>query len=279
VSGVPAPEGAAAVVRLARYPVKGCAAELLRTAEVGPAGLRHDRVLAVVAGDRVATQRDLPQLARVRPSVDDERGALSLAAAGGATVTGRLDLGPAGRQRTVTLFGDPVRVVEQDDRLSGWLTDVLGIAVQLVAAPESSRRRTRGELAGTTALADEGSVSWHSEASLSRLNERLAARGHPAVPVERFRANVVVAGCAAHAEDRVSRLAVGTVLLGFAAHDERCVVTTVDQTAGERAGPEPLRTLADYRRGPGGGVRFGAYLSVLRPGRLALGDRVTLVSR
>ena len=50
----------------------------------------------------------------------------------------------------------------------------------------------------------------------------------------------------------------------------------VDQAAGRRAGPEPLRTLSQVRRGPDGGVLFGVYLAVERPGRVCVGDQVRL---
>ncbi|MFB4316079.1 hypothetical protein [Actinomadura sp. 21ATH] len=61
----------------------------------------------------------------------------------------------------------------------------------------------------------------------------------------------------------------------------RGAVTMVDRRRGAKAGPEPLRTLAAYRRADGGGVAFGAEFSVVRPGALAVGDgfRVTGRSR
>ena len=52
----------------------------------------------------------------------------------------------------------------------------------------------------------------------------------------------------------------------------------VDQASGVKAGPEPIRTLATYRRAPGGGVAFGAKFSVLRTGKLAVGDEITVLS-
>ncbi len=67
--------------------------------------------------------------------------------------------------------------------------------------------------------------------------------------------------------------------MAFAQTDERCVVTTVDQQTGERSGPEPLRTLADYRRQDGGGVAFGIYTAVVGPGTVRVGDAVRLTWR
>ncbi len=47
----------------------------------------------------------------------------------------------------------------------------------------------------------------------------------------------------------------------------------VDQPTGEMVGPEPIRTLAGYRR-EDGGVSFGIKLAVDRPGMIKLGDEV-----
>jgi uncharacterized protein YcbX len=52
----------------------------------------------------------------------------------------------------------------------------------------------------------------------------------------------------------------------------------VDQDSGKRAGPEPIRSLARYRRDPDGGVTFGMKAVVLRPGTISVDDEV-LVQR
>jgi len=48
----------------------------------------------------------------------------------------------------------------------------------------------------------------------------------------------------------------------------------VDQASGRKAGLEPIRTLASYRRAAEGGVAFGAKFAVSRGGKVALGDEV-----
>ncbi len=50
------------------------------------------------------------------------------------------------------------------------------------------------------------------------------------------------------------------------------MLTTIDPSTAER-GPEPLRTLATYRRGPKG-VEFGIYVVPDDEGELAVGDAV-----
>jgi len=96
------------------------------------------------------------------------------------------------------------------------------------------------------------------------------------VPMDRFRPNIVISGWPEpHTEDRVSRMTAGGTEIGFGELAVRCAVTLVDQAAGVRAGPEPLRTLADYRREPDG-VTFGLKAAVLGPGGIAVGDGVTV---
>lgn len=77
-----------------------------------------------------------------------------------------------------------------------------------------------------------------------------------------------------HAEDRARRITIGVAELGYAKLAVRCAVTLVEQEVGARRGPDPLRTLAGYRRAASGGVVFGAKFSVLRPGKLSVGDEV-----
>jgi uncharacterized protein YcbX len=265
------------VTAVRRYPVKACSPEHLESASVGVDGLLNDRLLAVVVGDRIVTQREFARLARVRPALDDATALLRLAYDGQDPVAARVNTDRP--TRDVTIFGTAVAVADQDPVLSEWFSDLLETPACLVAAPQTTRRTSPGEVEGQTLLSDEGTVSLHSEASLARLNDALAERGHEALGSDRFRANIVIDGVGAHAEDDVRLLEVGDVRMAFAQVDERCAVTTVDQQAGERSGPEPLRTLADYRRVDGGGEAIGIYTAVLVPGTVHVGDGVRLTPR
>ena len=264
------------VARLARYPVKGCAPELLTSVHVDVDGLAHDRELAVVEGDWVLTQREVPALARVVPGLDDATGTLGLWLREAPHAGTAAPVALAGPTRQVRLFGDPVAVVDQSEELSGWLSEVLGRDVRLVGAPPGTRRTSPGVTEGVTVLADEGTVSLHSEASLAALGDRVVEAGGERVPVDRFRANVVLSGCPAHAEDEATTYAVGPVLMRFAQQDARCAVTMVDQRTGEKDGPEPIRTLSTYRRTASGQVVFGVFAAVVTPGVVRVGDEVVL---
>ena len=265
------------VTSLRRYPVKACAPEHLQVASVGVDGLVGDRTLAVAVGDRIVTQRELARLARVRPSLDDTTGLLHLEYDDREPVEAVVDTDRPTRE--VTIFGEAVAVVDQSPGLSDWLSRLLEAPARLVAAPASTRRTSPGEVQGWTVLSDEGTISLHSEASLALLNDALVERGQRALTSDRFRANIVIDGVGAHAEDDVRLIEAGDVRMAFAQVDARCVVTTVDQQAGVRSGPEPLRTLAGYRRLARGGVAFGIYAAVTASGTLRVGDAVRLTPR
>lgn len=136
---------------------------------------------------------------------------------------------------------------------------------------------TDGAIPGTAGYADSSPLHVLSHTSLDVLNTRLAERGEAPLPMDRFRPNVVVEGWPdPHTEDRIRRFTVGDAELGYAKLAIRCAVTMVDQIAGAKAGPEPLRTFADYRRAAQGGVAFGAKFAVLRPGKLSVGDELAI---
>lgn len=264
------------VVELTYYPVKGCAGTSAEQATLTPAGLAHDRAFMVVdpqGGFR--SQRRAPRMALIRPEIDALGEHLTLGMAGTAPVT--IDVDTTGTRRDIELFGNPYRGIDQGDAVAAWLSDALGTDSRLVRVPPEHDRVTDGAIPGTSGYADSCAVHVVSRASLDLLDAHLAERGAPTLSVNRFRPNLVVDGWAdPHTEDRARRITIGDAELGYAKLAIRCVVTTVDQAAGAKAGPEPLRTFAAYRRATQGGVAFGSKFVVLRPGKLSVGDEVAV---
>ncbi|MFD6193824.1 MOSC domain-containing protein [Streptomyces sp. NPDC060275] len=270
------------VVDLICYPVKGCAGTSMSDALLTPAGLAHDRSFMVISEDGIfRTQRRHPRLALIRPAVSTDGTRLTLDAADG---TGRfgtlcLDVTTSAPRRDVDLFGTAFQGIDQGDEAAAWLSEFLGTPSRLVRVPPEHDRITDGLTPGPSGYADSSAVHLLSRASLALLNQRLAERGAPALPMNRFRPNIVVDSDWAalpHAEDRARRISIGGAELGYAKLAVRCAVTLVGQEAGARRGPEPLRTLATYRRAASGGVVFGAKFSVITPGKLSVGDEVVI---
>jgi uncharacterized protein YcbX len=218
------------------------------------------------------TQRDEPRLARIAPALVDAE--LALAAPGVGQVRVRLAAtdGPRRRVRVWRYEGDGV---DQGDEAAGWLSQLLGRAVRLVRTPPGHPRRVnpeRSPVPAPVAFSDGYPFLVVSQGALDALNARLPAP----IPIDRFRPNLVVDGCAPHAEDGWRRIRVGAVELLLVKPCDRCAVTTVDQRTGERAGAEPLRTLARYRRRDGA-VWFGQNAVALGVGRLELGTPVEVL--
>ena len=265
----------ATISELHHYPVKGCAGISVSSGQLDHSGLGHDRRFLVtdLSGTYRSQRRD-PLLATIQPAVHD--GLLTLTAPTAGTVHVPIDT--TAPRRPITLFGSPYTGIDQGEDIATWLTAVLGKPSRLVLAPPEHHRVTDGLTPGTSHYADSCPVHLLSATSLRALNDRITADGSPPVPLSRFRPNIVVEGWDPHEEDHALHLTTGTVDLGYAKPAIRCVVTTVDQLAGTRSGPEPLRTLATYRRTPDG-VAFGAKYAVLQPGRIAVGDVLTTVER
>ncbi|HEV2783415.1 MAG TPA: MOSC N-terminal beta barrel domain-containing protein [Actinophytocola sp.] len=268
----------ATVSALAYYPIKGCAGVAVDFATVTGTGLEHDRSFMVTdPNGTLISQREIARLAVVRAQVLHEGTKLALAAPGAEDVV--LEVRAEGATRPVTVHRWAGTGIDQGDDAAEWFSAVLGAPARLVRVPPDHDRAGSGETPGRTGFADSNALLVLSPSSLDELNARILERGADPVPMNRFRPNVVVSGWPEpHTEDRVRRMSIGTVEIAYAKRNTRCVVTTVDQLAGERAGPEPLRTLAGYRREPDGGVSFGMKASVLRGGEIFVGDEVTVTA-
>jgi uncharacterized protein YcbX len=265
----------ATVSELTYYPVKGCAGLSVPRLDVRTTGPVHDRAFMFVAPDGTfRSQRRTPRLAIVRPDVVHDGTKLTLAAPGYADVT--VDVRTTGPHVPVTVFKWAGWGVDQGDDAAEWGTAVLGEPVRLMRVPDDHERRV-DDRHGPIAYADSTPLHLTTLSSLDDLNARILERGGDPVPMARFRPNIVVSDVPApFAEDAWRTIGAGSARLRYVKPDIRCQVTMVYQDSGEKAGPEPLRTLATFRRDPDGGVSFGLKLAVDQPGELTLGDELEL---
>ena len=122
---------------------------------------------------------------------------------------------------------------------------------------------------------DEYPISLLSRSSVELLNR------YPGAGVSfdsrRFRPNFLIGGCEPHEEDTWlgEVIQIGDELrLRVVARDPRCVITAHDPNTGESDFDTPT-LIAGYRPGPGVAY-FGVYGIVERPGKVAVGDQVTV---
>jgi uncharacterized protein YcbX len=267
----------ARVAALSYYPVKGLAGVSVEQAEVGPTGLRHDRNFMLVEPDGTfLSQRSLPAMAALRAEILDDGAALRFTAEGVPDL--EIPVQYDGKRRDVSLFGKWFGMgVVQDPAADEWFSARLGKPAALVRVTPEHERPGWGVHRGQTGFGDAHALMITSLSSLDGLNARIVEHGGDAIPMNRFRPNIVVAGWTEpHTEDKVLRMSAGAVEIGYAARSIRCAVPTVDQATGEKRGPEPTRTLATYRRQQdyGGGVSFGMKAAVLAEGTLHVGDEI-----
>ena len=216
------------------------------------------------------SQRSHPRMALVTPSIRADR--MRIEAPGMPAL--ETPLHPASVAETnVTVWEDTVSATWVGERAATWFTAFLGTPCSLVHMAEEVIRPADPAYAprgARVSFADGFPFLLLSEESLADLNGRMAQ----ALPMNRFRPNLVVSGGQPFAEDGWDRIQIGEIGLRVVKPCGRCVVTTTDQATGGR-GQEPLRTLATYRRRDGQ-VMFGQNAVHENTGRLKVGDAVQI---
>ena len=252
------------IARLFVYPVKSCAGIEVQQALLTETGLDLDRAWMVAdAQGMFLTQRSLPRMALIRPQLKSDE--MVLRAPGMLALHVAIDAVEA--PATVTVWRDTVPAWDMGPVAAQWFTDFLGRPCRLVRFDPEHRRLSSLEWTGGVEVpnqfADGFPLLVTSEASLQDLNVRLAAEGHPAVGMERFRPNVVLAGVDAHDEDRVDMIHVegdGTtdIHLQPVKPCARCPIPDIDPATAE-SHPSVGDTLRTYRQDKrlDGAITFG----------------------
>ncbi len=265
------------VTALYSYPVKSCRGTQMATAHLSPFGLEGDRQLLIVRDGKFTNQARLPALATVATQRVDAT-TIAFSFDGGAELVHEIT--SQGGESVVEFYGNQVDIVDQGDALASYVSAGVGADVRVASLKDTFRRAVPLEefalVDGTdqSRFVDVAPILVTNEASLADLNSRLEV----AVPMDRFRPNVVIEGLDAYAEDEVTALEGDGFRLLRATHCERCAVTCTDQKTGDRA-KEPLATLASYRKrenGYAGGVMFGAYMAVEGSATVRVGATLTV---
>lgn len=264
------------------YPVKSLRGIPRNESLVENRGLKFDRRWMLVDADgQFMTQRDHPRMALIETSVDGN----------GLKVRfdGREMAVPACPEAApveVGIWEGPVAAAVFGDEVNGWFSEALGLQCRLVEMPRTTRRPVPREFAvsedDVVSFADAFPFLLIGEGSLADLNERLHAQAggasaFRALPMNRFRPNLVVRGSEPFAEDSWKKMRIGETIFHVVKPCARCVLTTVDQATGVKDGKEPLKTMAGYRN-VDGKVLFGQNLIAENPGGIVkVGDRIEIL--
>ncbi|MGV8824521.1 MOSC domain-containing protein [Methylibium petroleiphilum] len=245
------------------HPVKSCAGVSLPEVLLIETGFEFDRAWMVVDTDgEFLSQRELPRMALVATELRHSE--LVLRVPGMLAL--HLALDTVETPTRVRVWDDELAAYDMGDLAAQWFSDFLRQPLRLVRFdPEQKRLSNRawtGTIEAENAFSDGYPILVISEASLAGLNERLAAKDLPAVTMQRFRPNLVLAGLDAHGEDHLDEIAFdtpeGPVRLKLVKPCPRCPIPNVDPATGV-AGHEPGDTLAGYRADErvGGAISFG----------------------
>jgi uncharacterized protein YcbX len=208
----------------------------------------------ITGGDgKFVTQRELPALAHVKPYLDVDAGVLRLTYEGQRHGV-EVPLTPAGALIESEIWGDMVPALDEGLEAADWLTAALGVPLRLARITAAQRQRT-GADPRSVRFVDSYPLHVACLSSLDDLNARLPSP----IGIDRFRANVVLAGGAPWSEDNWTALRMGGATFRLGKRCERCVITTVDPHTA-RKGVEPLKTLAGFRRNAKNKIEFGQYL-------------------
>ncbi|MCQ8277072.1 MOSC domain-containing protein [Acetobacteraceae bacterium KSS8] len=263
----------ARITGLNLFPVKGLRGLPLDAMEIEPCGPAGDRRWLVTDPEGVfLTQRTVPDLARIA-AVPTGNGVVLSTNEGQCAVTIPGEEAPIG---TVSVWHHQVQARQAAGDAQAWLSAVMGRPCLLwfmhdTAARPIDPQGGRPDL--TVSFADAYPLLAVNRASLDALNATL---GENAVPIERFRANLVIEGPPAWSENGWRSLTVGGLRFHAPTRCTRCVVITRDQQSGEAPHPgEPLKSLGQLNRLPEG-IVFGVNLIPEAPGRVSVGDPVEI---
>ena len=265
----------AVISRLYVYPVKSCAGVEVQQALLLETGLEFDRAWMVVdANGHFLTQRELPRMALIQPQLKHFE--MVLRAPGMLALHIALDKVEAPVR--VQVWNDKVAAYNMGPIAAQWFTDFLGTTARLVRFDTEYKRLSSLQwtdgIESPNQFSDGYALLVISEASLDQFNDKLVARGHAAVGMERFRPNIVLGHPAKrdkllpHDEDRLELLhiatAQGEVQLKPVKPCPRCPIPNIDPATAQSS-PEVGDLLQAYRQDArvNGAVTFGMNAIVL----------------
>ena len=276
------------VSELCIYPLKSCQGIKLKRAEITPKGFAWDReFMLITQKGKFLTQRQFPQLAKVRVQISDEQVSLS-------TIDNRikpLTFQPilTGTEIEVEIWRDRTRAIDQGDAVAEWFHTFLELDNQkkcrlVKQSPQYIRpinRRYTTPTQESVSFADSYPYLLTATASLDELNRRLKEieqQDFFPVPMDRFRPNIVVETEQSFVEGNWKSIQIGRVKFILVKPCSRCIITTTNQQTGEtHPSREPLRTLGTFRQFGEQGVLFGEYMVPQNLGTIQVGDTVKIL--
>ncbi|SKC00171.1 MOSC domain-containing protein [Dyadobacter psychrophilus] len=256
------------------YPVKSLGGIRLKEAKTEERGLQYDRRWLIIDEENTfITQRVFQQMALIDVAL--EQNGLKIYERNNPENSIKVPYEPVSAQKlSVKIWDDLAEAVTVMNEADAWLSAQLEKNVRLVMMPESTERKADPKYAKNgeiVSFADGYPFLVISQASLDELNSRL----EEPISMVRFRPNFVISDTMPFEEDEWKRIRIGELDFEIVKPCARCVLTTVDPTTGQKA-PEPLKTLASYRR-VNNKVLFGQNMVASNFGVVREGDELEVI--
>jgi len=233
------------VSQLFIYPIKSLGGIAKQQVEITSTGFKYDRRWMLVDEQNIfLTQRAHPLMALLQTAETET----------GIAVTDKQDTSQSilipfenttQTKTKVIVWDDICDALEVNTTLNEWFSDMLHFNCKLVYMPDDTKRLVDKRYAANdeiTSFSDGYPILMIGQLSLDNLNQKLVE----ALPINRFRPNIVFTGGHAHIEDEIAAFEINSINFLGVKPCARCMITTINQQTAE-AGKEPLRTLAGYR--------------------------------
>ena len=259
----------AVVTALNIFPVKSCRGIALNELVMTATGPAFDRQWMIVdEQNQFLTLRTFARLAVIKTSLQGPF--LHLYAGSNKILVNHTE--NCETTESVTVWGETVAAGVENRSINEALSDFLQKSVKLVRFQESSLRNQK------QMFADSRPVLLTNENSLADLNSKLYAKGVAPSLMERYRANIVVKGLSAYAEDKIVECRLGEVILQNPHLCGRCPIITQDVESGKVVSKETLITLAEYRKSEGSrSIPFGVHFTPGSKGTIRIGDELKIL--
>lgn len=260
------------------YPIKSLAGISLESSKIERRGLEFDRRWILIdEKNKFLTQREFPKMATIKPAILSD--GLQVSVAENELL---IPFEPqTDATETVKIWSNRCKAKIYESAVNEWFSDVLQTNCKLAVMPEATERKVNYFYAvqkdDHVSFADAYPFLVIGENSLADLNSRLSED----LPMNRFRPNFVAAGSEGFAEDGWKKIKIGDTVFHVVKPCARCVMTTIEQTTGEKDGKEPLKTLAEFRipkRSVKKKILFGQNLIAEKAGDiLRVGDKIEVL--
>jgi uncharacterized protein len=276
------------VSKLCVYPLKSAQEIELHQVQVESKGFVGDREMMLVSGNgRFITQRQFPQLAKIQVRIVGQSITLQVIDNTFPSITFISPLD--GALIEVEIWRDRFLAIDQGNEVAQWFHQFLNLpgdkvcrlVKQSAASSRSLEKKYPNDEDQPLSLADNYPVMLTATASLMELNQRIIEihqQRNQAIPMNRFRPNIVIETVEPFIEDCWRLIQIGAIQFEVVKPCSRCIITTINQNDGAKNSlKEPLNTLGTFRQLSEQGVMFGVNLIPQNEGIIQVGDRLEVL--